>query len=149
MALATTPATAIPIRRERPRLLVVEDEISTVFALRCFFAPTGYDVDCAAGPTEGLRLLESNEYEAVITDLHLTPARRGEGMVIAREARARNPRACIVLLTAYGTDAVEEEARRVGVDVYRTKPVELPRLTFDIERVRHAYNAEVPEADVR
>jgi DNA-binding response OmpR family regulator len=129
----------------RPRLLVVEDEISTIFALRSFFAPTGYDVDCAAGPADALRLLAANEYDAVITDLHLTPARGGEGMAIAREARDRNPRACVVMLTAYGSTAIEDEARRGGVDVFRTKPVELPRLTFDMERVRHAYNAAPPE----
>jgi DNA-binding response OmpR family regulator len=145
--MALLPATTA--LRQRPRLLVVEDEISTIFALRSFFAPTGYDVDCAGGPTEGLRLLETNEYEAVITDLHLTPARRGEGMAIAREARQRNPRACVVLLTAYGTESTEDEARRCGVDVYRTKPVELPRLTFDIERVRHAYNSAAAQADSR
>jgi DNA-binding response OmpR family regulator len=131
----------------RPRLLVVEDEISTIFALRSFFAPTGYDVDCAAGPTEGIRLLDQNAYEAVITDLHLTPARRGEGLSVAREARRRNPLACVVLLTAYGSESTEEDARRCGVDVYRTKPVELPRLTFDIERVRHSYQAAAPQAD--
>jgi two-component system, chemotaxis family, sensor kinase CheA len=143
MQPAATPAP----RSRRPRLLVVEDEVSTLFALRSFFAPTGYDVDCAAGPNDAVLLLERNQYEAVITDLHLTPARRGEGMAIALAARARNPRACIVLLTAYGAQSTEDEARRSGVDVYRTKPVELPRLTFDIERVRHGYAAAALQTD--
>ena len=126
--------------RQRPRMLVVEDEVSTVFALRSFFAPTGYDVDCAATPFDGLRLLDRNEYEAVITDLHLTPLRRAEGLNIATHARRRNPRACVVMLTAYGSESTEQEAQQCGVDIYRTKPVELPRLTSDIERVRQEYS---------
>jgi DNA-binding response OmpR family regulator len=131
-------STASTIDR-RPRLLVVEDEVSTVFALRSFFALAGYDVDCASGALEGVTLLERNDYVAVITDLHLTPSRRGEGMTVARCARLRNPHACVVMLTAYGSDSTEQEARRSGVDVYRTKPVELAPLTSDIERVRQGY----------
>jgi DNA-binding response OmpR family regulator len=56
-------------------------------------------------------------------------------MRIAAHARRRNPQACVVMLTAYGSEATEQQARRCGVDVYQTKPVELPRLTVDIERV--------------
>lgn len=126
--------------RQRPRLLVVEDEVSTVFALRSFFTATGSDVDCAANPFEGLRLLDRNEYEAIITDLHLTPLRRAEGLSIAKHARCRNPRACVVMLTAYGSEAIEQEAQQCGVDIYRTKPVELPRLAGDIERVRQEHS---------
>lgn len=116
-------------------MLVVDDELGTVFALRSFFALAGYDVDCAAGCTEGLTLLETYDYDAVITDLHLTPGRRGEGMNIAENARRRNPYACVVLLTAYGNEATQEEALRRGVDLYETKPVELPLLMRHIERV--------------
>jgi DNA-binding response OmpR family regulator len=119
----------------RARLLVVEDELPTVFALRSFFALAGYEVDCAAGAGDGLLLLEKNAYDAVITDLHLSPGRRSEGMWIAARARQRNPRACVVMLTAYGSETSEEDAARTGVNVYQTKPVELLRLMNDIEQV--------------
>ncbi len=119
----------------RTRLLVVEDEISTVFALRSFFALDGYDVDCAAGPRDGLLLLDRRRYDAVITDLQLTPRRNAEGMTIAVRARERNPHACIVLLTAFGSEATERRARQAGVDLYFTKPVELPALRTSIDSV--------------
>lgn len=120
---------------QRARLLVVDDEIGTVFALRSFFALAGYDVDCAVGCAEGLDLLDTHDYDAVITDLHLTPGRRSEGMDIVERARCRNPRACVVLLTAYGNEDTQEEAARRGIDLYQTKPVELPLLMRHIERV--------------
>jgi DNA-binding response OmpR family regulator len=119
----------------RTRLLVVEDEMSTVFALRSFFALDGYDVDCAAGPRDGLLLLDRRPYDAVITDLQLTPRRNAEGMTIALRARERNPVACIVLLTAFGCEATEQRARQAGVDLYFTKPVELPALRASIDNV--------------
>ncbi len=120
---------------QRSRLLIVDDELGTVFALRSFFALAGYEVDCASRHDEGLLLLERNAYDAVITDLHLSPGRSSEGLTIAEQARRRNPSACVVMLTAYGSEATQEEAVRCGVDVYETKPVELPLLMRHIERV--------------
>jgi len=107
--------------------------MSTVFALRSFFALNGYDVDCAAGPRDGMLLLDRREYDAVITDLQLTPSRLAEGFSVAERARERNPSACIVMLTAYGSDATEKRAKRCGVDLYLTKPVELPELMNAID----------------
>jgi DNA-binding response OmpR family regulator len=117
----------------RTRLLIVEDELSTVFALRSFFALAGYEVDCAAGPRDALMLLDRHEYDAIITDLQLTPRRDAEGFAVAERARERNPGACVVMLTAYGCDATEQRAKRCGVDLYHTKPIELPHLMARID----------------
>lgn len=119
----------------RPRLLIVEDDLAAIFALRHFFAVAGYDVDCAAGPTEAFRLLDRNPYHAVITDLHLLPGRHSEGMRIAAHARRRNPHACVVMLTGNGSDLTEAEALRSGVDVFRTKPIELGHLASCVRSV--------------
>ena len=62
------------------RLLIIEDEISTIFAMREFFSFQGYHVDCAAGATDAIVLLDRGSYDVVITDLHLTPLRCAEGM---------------------------------------------------------------------
>ncbi|MBI2219961.1 MAG: response regulator [Acidobacteria bacterium] len=120
---------------QRSRLLIVDDELGTVLALRSFFTLADYDVDCALRSEEGLQLLDLHQYDAVITDLHLSPGRIGEGLRIAEHARLRSPVACVVMLTAYGSEATQEEAVRRGVDIYQTKPVELPRLMRHIERV--------------
>lgn len=119
----------------RIRLLLVEDELSTVFAMREFFAQAGYDVDCAAGLNEAAALIDSQMYDAVITDLHLSRFRTGEGMRVAWHARRRNPKACIVMLTGFGTETTEEEAHRCGVDMYQTKPVELAHLSSFVDLV--------------
>jgi len=108
------------------RLLVVEDDASTVLAMREFFSQTGYEVDAASGLGEATKLLDQHAYDAIITDLHLTTQRFGEGMKVAWHARLSHPHACIVMLTGHATDTTEEEAYRCGVDMYRTKPVELP-----------------------
>jgi two-component system, NtrC family, response regulator HydG len=135
----------------RVRLLLVEDELSTVFAMREFFAQAGYDVDCASGPNEATLLLERHQYDAVITDLHLTVHRAGEGLRMAWQARRRNPQACIVMLTGFDDDTTEEEARRCGVDMYEAKPVELSHLSafVDLALTGDRTGARTLETDVK
>jgi two-component system, OmpR family, response regulator ResD len=119
-----------------PRLLIVEDEISTVFAMREFFSFNGYQVDCASGEPDAMTFLDRSAYDVVITDLHLTPHRCAEGMTVLARARSRNPRALIVMLTAYGSEGSEHEAYNHGVNLYETKPVGLAKLAASIEAAR-------------
>jgi len=118
------------------RLLIVEDEISTIFAMREFFSFNGYHVDCAAGATDAMVLLDRGSYDVVITDLHLTPHRCAEGMSVLTRARRLNPGATIVMLTAYTSEGSEQEAYRNGVNLYETKPVGLAKLAACIESAR-------------
>ena len=121
---------------DAPRLLIVEDEISTVFAMREFFSFNGYRVDCASGEPDAMAYLDRNPYDVVITDLHLTPHRCAEGMSVLTRARSRNPRALIVMLTAYASEGSEHEAYGHGVNLYETKPVGLAKLAALIESAR-------------
>jgi DNA-binding response OmpR family regulator len=118
------------------KLLFVEDEISTVFAMREYFSFNGYIVDCAASVTDAMVLLDQSSYDVVITDLHLTPHRCAEGMTVVSRARRLNPAALIVMLTAYGSDESEQEAARSGVNLFETKPVGLAKLASMIEARR-------------
>ena len=120
------------------RLLIVEDEISTTFAMRTFFTHYGYQVDCASSPTDARILIDRNRYDAAIIDLHLTSSRRREGLGVLSHARTQNPRGVIIMLTAYSSDVTAREARGIGVDLYETKPVRLEDLASSIETARHA-----------
>jgi DNA-binding response OmpR family regulator len=112
----------------RIRLLLVEDELSTLFVVREFFATEGYDVDCAASLRDASLLLQRHSYDAVITDLHLS-AQRGEGLLAAQYARRHNPNACIVLLADEEADTTADDARRCGATLFQTRPVELGPLS--------------------
>lgn len=104
--------------------------------MREFFSFNGYHVDCAAGATDAIVLLDRGSYDVVITDLHLTPLRCAEGMNVLTRARRLNPGATIVMLTAYASEGSEQEAYRNGVNVYETKPVGLAKLAECIEAAR-------------
>ena len=124
-----------PLLTVAMRLLVVEDNASTRFAIGAFFQSTGYDVDTVADRASAIRLLDDKEYEVVITDLNLGSTQSNEGMDVVSDTRRRFAHACIIMLTAFGSAAAECEARRRGADLFCAKPVALRDLSSFIDNV--------------
>lgn len=114
------------VEQSRPRMLVIDDEEPILFAAREYFEALGFAVDCATELEEAEALLSHLRYAIVIADLRLTGIYGTEGLAIVRHVRERCPQTRILILTAYGSQAVEEEARRLGVDGFLQKPKPLP-----------------------
>ena len=103
------------------RLLIADDETSILFAMKEYFEAQGYLVDCAADEERALALAGNGEYDLVIADLCLCAARPQGGLEVAAAVKARWPRTRTMILTAYGSPEVEEQARRAGVDAFLHK----------------------------
>lgn len=99
------------------RLLVADDEEAILFAMKEYFEALGYDVDCAREWDEALTLVSRNPYALVIADLRMSASRPTAGLEVAAAAKARCPYTRTMILTAFGSAEVEEQARRAGVDV--------------------------------
>jgi DNA-binding NtrC family response regulator len=110
------------------KILIVDDEASILFAMREYFTPRGYHVECARGVAEAEARLGSGPYAVLIADLRLTGGDHAEGFEIVDRVRARHPTTRVIMLTAYGSSAIEQEARRRGVDVFLEKPQLLPKV---------------------
>ena len=135
---AAAPASGAAIAPETAvitRLLVVEDNASTSFALHAYFQSAGYYVDAAADLGSAMRLLGEQRYNVVITDLNLGGTEWNAGMDVVSEARSRHAHACVIMLTAFGSAAAEAEARHRGADLVCAKPVALRDLSAFIAKV--------------
>ncbi len=97
-----------------PRLLVVDDEESICFSMSEYFSLHGFKVDTARELEEAEKLLESQDYKVIIQDLRLGITRNSDGLDIIKMVRDHNRHAKIIVLTAYGSSEVEDEARRCG-----------------------------------
>jgi DNA-binding response OmpR family regulator len=117
------------------RLLIVDDEASILFAMREYFSALGYGVDCASCLDDAVALMRASHHDAVIADLRLSPTHAAEGLEVVRFIRARSPATRILLLTAYGSPAIEEEGRRCGVDMLLQKPRPLPEVAAIVARL--------------
>jgi DNA-binding response OmpR family regulator len=103
------------------RLLMLDDELPILKAMSTYFELSGYAVDYTAEREEAEALLVNNDYACLIVDLRLTP-HGADGLDVLSFARERTPSTRVVILTAYGSPAVEREARRRGVDAFLQKP---------------------------
>jgi len=111
-----------------PRLLVVDDEESICFSMSEYFSLHGYKVDTASELEEAEKLLGVTDYRVVIQDLRLTMTNYHDGLDMIKMVKQRNPQARIVVLTAYGSPEVEDEARRCGADAFLRKPKPLSQV---------------------
>ncbi|GAC1396188.1 MAG: hypothetical protein NVSMB56_10750 [Pyrinomonadaceae bacterium] len=107
------------------RLLVVDDETPILFALKDYFTRFGYEVDGARELEEAKALLVNHPYSLVIADMRLTGIGGAEGLEMVGFVRERFPSTRIILLTAYGSTEIENEALKLGVDAFLHKPTPL------------------------
>jgi DNA-binding response OmpR family regulator len=128
-----------------PRMLVVDDEDSILFAMRDYFAHLGYEVDAAHDASEAETLLATHDaYAVAVIDLSLKGAGQDTlGLDLVTVVRAGHPTTTVVVLfTAFGTHEIEREARRRGA-VFMQKPVPLPVLGAVIEELRFPADADM------
>lgn len=119
----------LPIREEpMPRLLVVDDEASICFSMSEYFSLHGFKVDTATETEEAEKLVETTGYQVIIQDLRLGTTRDSDGLKIIRLAHKRNPDTRIIVLTAYGSAEIEDEALRSGADAFLRKPKPLSQV---------------------
>ena len=116
-----------------PRLLVVDDEESICFSMSEYFSLHGFKVDTARDLEEAEELIETTAYEVVIQDLRLGMTRNPDGLDIIRRIQERNPSTRIIILTAYGSTEMEDEARRCGADAFLRKPKPLSQVAQVIQ----------------
>ena len=116
-----------------PRLLVVDDEESICFSMSEYFSLHGFKVDTARELEEAEKLLETQDYKVIIQDLRLGATRNSDGLDIIKMVRDLNRQAKIIVLTAYGSSDVEDEARRCGADAFLRKPKPLSQVAQVVE----------------
>ena len=116
-----------------PRLLVVDDEESICFSMSEYFSLHGFKVDTARDLEQAEELIDTTSYQVVIQDLRLGMTRNPDGMDIIRRIQERSPLTRIIVLTAYGSTEMEDEARRCGADAFLRKPKPLSQVAQVIQ----------------
>ena len=109
----------------KPTILVVEDDPAVSQTVIALLEAEGYPVQAAQSSAEALEHLARNQYPIIISDIYLDER---SGLDILRRARALNPGAAVILMTARGSLDTVLEATRAGAFDYIAKPFSLARL---------------------
>ena len=114
------------------RILVVDDEPNMLRLLKTILMDkTGYTVVTTNNPLEVKGLLQEEHYDLVVSDLKM-PLIDGIDLIdIIKEVNAHLP---IIIITAYGTSGVGEEAVKKGAYGFITKPFRKETILITIKR---------------
>ncbi|UCD85290.1 MAG: response regulator [Deltaproteobacteria bacterium] len=126
---------------EKENILVVEDEDIMREALVDWFSGEGHKVDAAMDGDKELDKFKLEDYDAMVIDLKL-PGR--DGLSVLKEVKAKNPKAKVVIITAYPSIETAVDAMRRGAIDYLPKPFELERLETSLTQSYEApYEVDV------
>jgi CheY-like chemotaxis protein len=132
---------------KKESILVVEDEDIMRESLVDWFSNEDHKIDAASDGEKELEKFDLTDYDVMIVDLKL-PGR--DGLSVLSEVRVKNPKAKVIIVTAYPSVETAVEAMRRGAVDYLAKPFELDRLetsfrmTRDIQLVTAPVEMPVP-----
>lgn len=109
------------------KVLIVEDNESLRAGIKMSFEDANFAVQDAATGEEAVRMLESDKFNVVVTDIKLGDL---TGVDILKKAKEVNSETEVLLMTAYATVETAVQALRLGAFDYIQKP-------FDIEHLKH------------
>jgi two-component system, OmpR family, KDP operon response regulator KdpE len=127
-----------------PRVLVVDDELQILRALRVVLREAGFEVIAAQSAPEALDLAAVKAPRAAIVDLVLPG---GDGVEVTRSLREWSEMP-ILVLSAVGEEEQKVRALEAGADDYITKPFGtrelVARLRASLRRSERAAGEEQP-----
>lgn len=102
------------------RVLIVDDEPIVRESIRDWLKTAGYQVETAENGEDALKILENNDFGVIILDVRL-PGKTG--IKVLREVKAVKPEVKSIIITAYPSSELADEARELGAIDYLIKPV--------------------------
>lgn len=111
------------------KILVIEDEKRIAELLDKGLSEFGFDVTLAFDGDVGKRLINSNVYDLIITDVILP---YDNGFEITRFVKNKYPNIPIIMLTALGATDDKLDGFDAGADDYMVKPFDLRELNARI-----------------
>lgn len=132
--------------RDKPLILVVDDEPHLVELLAYNIRAAGYEVDTALDGKKALERAAKNPPDLVLLDLMMPLI---PGLTVAQRLRENDAtrHVPIVMLTARGENADQVRGLRAGADDYITKPFSIELLLARIEAVLRRSNRAADQAN--
>lgn len=119
------------------KVLIVDDEKLMRISLESQLKKEGYNVKSVDNALDGLKMVKSEEYDIVVTDLRLSGM---SGMDFLKEIKKHNQEIIVVIMTAYGTLESAVSAIKEGAYDYVAKPFSTDELIIKLQRALYYKN---------
>src|SRR2546427_6459635 len=112
-------------------ILVVDDERVFCDLLKTVLGSNGHEVFTAYNGREALTLFSQHRPQVTLLDLRMPEM---NGIEVLRQIRTIDASAAVMILTAWGSDALEKQARQLGVTDFLSKTLALDAIITSMER---------------
>lgn len=119
------------MNKQGKNILVIDDEEMIRELLQDTFEKEKYNVDTAEDGDHAFNMINSNNYNLVITDIRLPDI---SGMEILEKIKTKFPDLGVVMITAYGSIKSAVKAMKDGAFDYITKPFEIDEITIIVKK---------------
>ena len=113
-------------------ILVVDDEPAIQDILTWSLAAEGYNVATAASGEEALTRFAEQDFDVIVTDIVMPGL---NGLDLLERSRVLNPRASVIVMTAYAALETAITALRLGASDYLEKPFSVEVLKQRVQRL--------------
>ena len=128
------------------RILVVEDDPGLRFTMTDNLEEAGFSVTAADDGAEAIRILESEMFDVVVTDIRL-PGK--DGLEVLREAKKKSPSPSVIIVTSYGSIESAVAAMKLGAEDYLTKPFSMEEFLLLLKKVLRIRFLEEENRDLK
>ena len=106
------------------RILIVDDETSILTVLKGSLKKLGpdYQVVTTTNGFTALDEIQAQRFDLVVTDYNMA---KMDGLELLEAVHYLHPSTPVIMITAYGSDAVQNEAHRLKAYRYLTKPLDI------------------------
>ncbi len=126
------------------RALIVDDEKNIREILSIILSEFGFDIEEAGTFEEAKSLIENNYYDFALFDLKLPD---GTGIDLLRLIKEKNPKAEVVMMTAFASSDTAVEAIKIGAYDYISKPFDINEVRLIIRNVKNKIELEYKIAE--
>jgi len=122
-----------------PRILVIDDDPVILEVITKILKTNSYEVIAAPDGKSGIKKLESNSFDLVLTDLAMPDV---DGLKVLNHVVTKSPKTKCIILTGYGTIKSSVDSIKRGAFDYITKPITSDELLVVIEKAMKFRNLE-------
>jgi DNA-binding response OmpR family regulator len=128
-----------------PKVLVVDDDESTRDTLNVILESSGFQVVMASNVNDALKLISSQNFDVLLSDLHMPNV--GDGLTVVSAMRHANPKAITLILSSYPAMKEAAEAILLQADDILIKPMAVVMLVDLIRERLKQGSAPVPQKE--
>lgn len=113
----------------RVSVSVIDDDQAIREALGVLFDGNGYDVACYDSAEAFLHAVDARRPAVIVSDYQMPGM---NGLELSRALKARAVQAPVILITAFGSEAIRTRAERAGIARVMEKPFDAPTLLGEV-----------------